>query len=119
RREMADEVRAAVGRLHPRDAEVIRLRYGLDGREYTLEEIGYQMGLTKERIRQIEKKAEAKLRTLLDEEASLTGVILGDVEPAASGSSECVCSKVERPVPAASVRAVSRDTRTFIQNGSG
>jgi RNA polymerase primary sigma factor len=68
RAETAIQVRIALGRLHPRDAEVLRLRYGLDGPECTLEEIGQQMGRTRERIRQIEQRAEDKVRTLLCQE---------------------------------------------------
>jgi len=46
-----------------REAQVIRLRYGLDGgRSYTLEEVGKMLGVTRERIRQIEVSAIRKLR---------------------------------------------------------
>lgn len=49
--------------LGPREEKVLRLRYGLDdGCEYTLEKIGERLGLSRERIRQIEKKALTKLR---------------------------------------------------------
>ena len=49
--------------LTEREAEVIRLRYGLeDGRCHTLEEVGKQFEVTRERIRQIEVKAIRKLR---------------------------------------------------------
>ena len=49
--------------LTDREAEVIRLRFGLeDGQPRTLEEIGRKLGVTRERIRQIESKALAKLR---------------------------------------------------------
>ncbi|WP_294159204.1 RNA polymerase sigma factor RpoD/SigA [uncultured Selenomonas sp.] len=49
--------------LKPREAEVLRLRFGLDdGHARTLEEVGEQMGVTRERIRQIESKALRKLR---------------------------------------------------------
>jgi RNA polymerase primary sigma factor/RNA polymerase nonessential primary-like sigma factor len=60
---MADELREIVATLPPREALVITLRYGLhDGRQHTLAEIGEQLGLTKERIRQIEKEAVQHLR---------------------------------------------------------
>ena len=49
--------------LPKRDAEVLRLRFGLEtDRTYTLREIGEKMGLSRERIRQIEKTALEKLR---------------------------------------------------------
>ncbi|MDW3218664.1 MAG: RNA polymerase sigma factor RpoD [Acidimicrobiales bacterium] len=58
---------AAVGEvlheLSEREQEVVRLRFGLDdGRPRTLEEVGRQFGVTRERIRQIEAKTLAKLR---------------------------------------------------------
>src|SRR5262249_29913477 len=60
-------VRAAVGRLRSRDRQVISLRYGLDCEQHTLEEIGRQMGVSSERIRQIQCRAEQRLRNLLQE----------------------------------------------------
>ena len=49
--------------LSEREQEVVRLRFGLDdGRPRTLEEVGRQFGVTRERIRQIEAKTLAKLR---------------------------------------------------------
>ena len=58
--EKVDEV---LGTLSPREARILRLRFGLDnGRVYTLEEVGQKFGLTRERIRQIEGKALRRLR---------------------------------------------------------
>ncbi|MCX7974016.1 MAG: sigma-70 family RNA polymerase sigma factor [Candidatus Aminicenantes bacterium] len=51
--------------LSSREAEIIKLRFGLeDNREHTLEEVGQKFGLTRERIRQLEIKALRKLRNL-------------------------------------------------------
>ena len=52
-----------LGTLTPREEMVLRLRFGLvDGRSRTLEEVGKDFGVTRERIRQIEAKALRKLR---------------------------------------------------------
>ncbi len=57
------EVQQALSALNDRERIVLMLRYGLmDGEEHTLEDIGSQFGLTRERIRQIEKKTLTKLR---------------------------------------------------------
>ena len=49
--------------LTPREEMVLRLRYGIDdGHPRTLEEVGKEFGVTRERIRQIEAKALRKLR---------------------------------------------------------
>lgn len=53
----------ALSMLEPREAQVLRMRFGLDmNREHTLEEVGRQLGVTRERVRQIEAAALAKLR---------------------------------------------------------
>ncbi len=58
-----DAVLEALDDLTPREKEVVRLRFGLDdGQARTLEEVGKQFGVTRERIRQIEAKTLAKLR---------------------------------------------------------
>ena len=50
-------------KLSDRERQVIRLRYGLgDERTHTLEEIGEKLGVTRERVRQIEARAMEKLR---------------------------------------------------------
>ena len=51
-----------LGRLTPREAAVLRRRFGIDCDEHTLEKIGKEFGVTRERIRQIEAKALRKLR---------------------------------------------------------
>ena len=57
------QVRAMVAHLDEKEREVIKLRFGLDGEEpRTLQEIGEALGLSRERIRQIESKAKEKLR---------------------------------------------------------
>ncbi len=49
--------------LTPREQKILRMRFGLeDGRSHTLEEVGQEFGVTRERIRQIEAKALTKLR---------------------------------------------------------
>ncbi|NBM18866.1 RNA polymerase sigma factor RpoD/SigA [Streptomyces sp. GC420] len=54
-----------IGRLDNRTASIIRMRYGIeDGRERTLTEVGKEHGLTRERIRQIEKHALLELKKL-------------------------------------------------------
>ena len=58
-----EEVKELLETLSEREREVIRLRYGLeDGKARTLEEIGGQLGVTRERVRQIEARAMEKLR---------------------------------------------------------
>jgi RNA polymerase primary sigma factor len=70
---VAREVRAKALRLlneiEPREADVLRLHYGLGGRKpLTLKEIGKRLGLTRERIRQIQRSALTKLYEYMNEE---------------------------------------------------
>lgn len=60
---MREQIYEILGMLAEREQKVIELRYGLrDGRERTLEEVGNEFGITRERVRQIEAKALGKLR---------------------------------------------------------
>lgn len=60
---MEQKVNEVLATLSPREARILRLRFGLEnGRAYTLEEVGEKFGLTRERIRQIEGKALRRLR---------------------------------------------------------
>lgn len=59
----ADAVRRVLSSLTPREAKVLRMRFGIDMKaDHTLEEVGKQFDVTRERIRQIEAKALRKLR---------------------------------------------------------
>ncbi len=63
RKLLEQTVRDVLDDLSERESEVVRLRFGLvDGRPRTLEEVGKEFGVTRERIRQIESKTLAKLR---------------------------------------------------------
>ncbi len=60
---LKERVEQVLSTLSPREARVLRLRFGLDSdHAYTLEEVGQKFGLTRERIRQIEGKALRRLR---------------------------------------------------------
>jgi len=60
---LCEKVEAVLETLPPREARILRLRFGLEnGHTYTLEEVGQKFGLTRERIRQIESKALRRLR---------------------------------------------------------
>jgi RNA polymerase primary sigma factor len=60
---LRDKIEEVLSTLTPREARILRLRFGLhNGRSYTLEEVGQKFGLTRERIRQIEGKALRRLR---------------------------------------------------------
>ena len=60
---LKDQIRSALGVLSERERQVLEMRYGLvDSHDYTLEEVGRYLGVTRERIRQVETKALRKLR---------------------------------------------------------
>jgi len=60
---LAEKMEEILSTLDPREARILRLRFGLrDGRAYTLKEVGEKFGLTRERIRQIEREALDRLR---------------------------------------------------------
>ena len=60
---LAEALRDILSTLTDREADVLRMRFGMeDGRAHTLEEVGQSFGVTRERIRQIENKAIRKLR---------------------------------------------------------
>jgi RNA polymerase primary sigma factor len=60
---LTEEIGDILDQLTPREARILRLRYGLqDGESRTLKEVGEMFGLSRERIRQLEKEALRKLR---------------------------------------------------------
>ena len=63
RRQRSDGLRSLMASLPPRQAAIISLRFGLDdGKQHTLAEVAELVGLTRERVRQLEKHALAELR---------------------------------------------------------
>ena len=59
---LPDEIRELLSQLPARDQQILRLRFGIDEEPKTLEEIGEMLGITRERVRQIEKRAKERLR---------------------------------------------------------
>ena len=62
RTELIATVKEALGKLTAREERVLRLRFGIDAVESTFEEVGRQLGVNRERVRQIEARALRKLR---------------------------------------------------------
>lgn len=63
RRILSDQIKEVLDTLSPKERKILELRYGLnDGIQHTLEEVGQEFGVTRERIRQIEAKVHEKLR---------------------------------------------------------
>ncbi len=63
RRILSDQIRAVLDELNPKERKILEMRYGLlDGIQHTLERVGEEFGVTRERIRQIEAKVHDKLR---------------------------------------------------------
>ena len=60
---LRDHVQDAIAKLTPREQKILEMRFGLlDGIAHTLEEVGQEFGVTRERIRQIEAKALEKIQ---------------------------------------------------------
>src|SRR5205085_2882628 len=65
-------LREVLPKLPPRESEILRFRFGLDGGpEKTLEEVGRKFGVTRERIRQLQNHALVKLRRMMEEQESV------------------------------------------------
>ena len=92
-------VREALDRMRDRDSLVLRLRFGFDGEdELTLDQIGRRLGLTRERIRQIEKKAKEHLSHEL--------TVLGIKKRASDDTEQPPPKLAPQPVPGRTLRRV-------------
>ena len=70
--EFCSGVKILLERMDKREATVLRLRFGVDGDQpRTLKEIGEQLGLTRERVRQLQQSALMKLRRMMTERQKL------------------------------------------------
>ena len=72
---LLDDVQKMLNQLSPKEKDVLIMRYGLDdnGRKKTLDEIGTRYGVSRERIRQIENRAIAKLKKLCRNHQNMSG----------------------------------------------
>ena len=120
---VAQQINLALKSLTPREEKVIRLRFGLDdGRPRTLEEVGRDFGVTRERVRQIEAKAIRKLHS-----RKCLSLLNGLIEPAdadADGSETCF-KDLESRIPGSEIeffliKMVVRDMSLAVnaKNGS-
>jgi RNA polymerase primary sigma factor len=66
---MINEVHSLLHLLEPREASILRARFGFDGPPKSLAAIGRELGLSRERVRQLESRARSKLRTRAKEKA--------------------------------------------------
>jgi RNA polymerase sigma factor (sigma-70 family) len=67
-----EQVRALLGSLNDRERMILRARYGLDGPEQSLRDVAERLGVSAERVRQIEQRALGKLRAAATRRATAT-----------------------------------------------
>ena len=59
---LRDNLDMILNMLDDREAKIVKMRYGIDGPRYTLEQVGEEFNVTRERVRQIEQKVVQKLK---------------------------------------------------------
>ncbi len=65
RNEMREKIIKIIKKLPKKEESILRMRFGIGMRDYTLEEIGRHLSISKERVRQIEKNALKRLKALV------------------------------------------------------
>jgi RNA polymerase primary sigma factor len=93
-------IRRLLDAIDQREATILRLRFGLTGEEpLTLKEVGMRIGLTRERVRQIEIEALGKLETLLKSDSPLSLLSLKNASSKQSGSATPKRPRRRRVIP--------------------
>ena len=59
---LSENLEKILGMLDDRESKIIKMRYGIDGPKFTLEQVGEEFAVTRERIRQVEQKVLQKLK---------------------------------------------------------
>jgi RNA polymerase primary sigma factor len=102
-------LRALVDSLDPREAEIIRYRFGLDGRdELTLEEVGARFRVTRERVRQLQNLALSKMRKALSRQEEQRTAEDIEVEEKQRAREEVIREFIATRSPADAVPAVAK-----------
>ncbi len=92
-------VRKALDALPERERRILELRFGFEGEPWTLEAIGHELDLTRERVRQLEGQALARLAALRDLQSVAARRQTSGTDPASGGV--CPCSRTHRSRAAA------------------
>ena len=107
---LKEQVQDLLGTLSDREQRIIRMRFGLDkdGKSHTLEEVGQEFAVTRERIRQIEAKALAKLRKHKDSKKLI------EYQPAPHRATTNVRPHSEGPASSVARRLITKAIGRFL-----